>query len=92
MNWKIHQMDVKIALKNEILEVEIDQLEGFVHKGKKYFVCKLKKNLFRLKQSPRTWYHYIDSFFINEGFCRSQADLRYTSNKWMIICWWQSST
>jgi hypothetical protein len=33
-----------------------------------------KKTLYRLKQSPRTWYHHIDSFFINEGFCRSQAD------------------
>ena len=37
-------------------------------------MCKLKKTLYGLKQSLRAWYHRTDSFFINEGFCRSQAD------------------
>ena len=37
-------------------------------------MCKLKKNLYGLKQSPRAWCHRINSFFINEGFCRSQVD------------------
>ena len=50
----------------------MDQLEGFVQEGKKHLVCELKKALYML--SPRTWYHRMDLFFINEGFCRSQAD------------------
>ncbi len=76
MDWEIHQMDVKTAFLNGVLEVEIymDQPEGFVQKGKEHLVCKLKKALYGLKQSPRAWYHRIDSFFIKEGFCRSQAD------------------
>ena len=37
-------------------------------------MCKLEKTLYRFKQSPRAWYHCINSFFINEGFNISQAD------------------
>ena len=66
----------KNGVLNEILEVEIymDELEGFIQEGKKYLVCKFKKALYGLKQSPKAWYHRINSFFINEGFCKSQAD------------------
>jgi hypothetical protein len=76
MDWEIHQIDVKTAFLNGVLEVVIymNQPEGFVQNGKKHLVCKLIKALYRLKQSPRTWYQRIDSFFINEGFCRSHAD------------------
>ena len=76
MNWEIHQMNVKITFSNGILEVKIymDQLNDFVQEGKKDLVCKLKKALYMLKQSPKAWYHCIGSFFINEGFCRSQVD------------------
>ena len=37
-------------------------------------VRRFKKAQYMLKQSLRAWYHHIDLFFINEGFCRSQAD------------------
>lgn len=59
---------------DEELEVEIymDQLERFVRKGKKHLVWKFKKIVYNLKQSPRAWYHRIDSFFINRSFSRSQ--------------------
>ena len=41
---------------------------------KEDLVCKLKKALYGLKQLPRAWYHRIDSFFINKGFCKSQTN------------------
>ena len=93
MDLEIQQMDVRMAFVKYILEVGIymDQLEGFVQKGKEDLVYKLKKASYGLKQSPRAWYHYIDSFFINEDFCKSQAD-HCTSNKKMNTYWWQSST
>ena len=76
LNWKIHQMDVKMTFLNEILDVEIymDQSEGFVQELKKDHACNFKKTLYGLQQSPRVWYHRINSLFINEGFCRSQLD------------------
>lgn len=76
MELEIHQMDVKITFLNVELEEDIymEQSKEFVQKGKKYLVCKLKKSLYRLKQSLRTWYQKINLFFTNEGFCRSQVD------------------
>ena len=51
----IQQMDVKTAFLNGILEEEIymEQPEGYIESGKKNHVCKLKKSLYGLKQSPR---------------------------------------
>ena len=51
-------MDVKKAFLHGDLEEEIymKQPEGFMVKGKKELVCRLKKSLYGLKQSPRMWY------------------------------------
>jgi hypothetical protein len=55
MDLDIHQMDVKTAFLNGELEEDIymDQPQGFVQDGKEDVVCKLKKSLYGLKQSPR---------------------------------------
>ena len=37
-------------------------------------VCKLKKALYKLKQTPRTWYDRMDSFLTSLGFTKSKAD------------------
>jgi hypothetical protein len=52
----------------------MDQPEGFMIHGKENFVCKLKKSLYGLKQSPRQWYKMFDSFMISNGFKRSRYD------------------
>jgi hypothetical protein len=64
MDWEIHQIDVKTAFLNGVLEVVIymNQPEGFVQKGKEHLICKLIKALYGLKQSPRAWYQRNDSF------------------------------
>ncbi len=76
MDLEIHQMDVKTAFLNGDLEEDIYmvQPEGFVHQGKENYVCKLKKSLYGLKQSPRAWYQKIDTFLVESGFTRSIAD------------------
>jgi hypothetical protein len=37
-------------------------------------VCRLKKSLYGLKQSPKQWYKRFDSFMLSNGFQRSQYD------------------
>jgi hypothetical protein len=73
---EVEQMDVKTTFLHGDLEEEIymKQPEGFVVKGKKELVCKLKKSLYGLKQSPRMWYQNFDTYILGLGFVRSRVD------------------
>jgi len=59
-----NQLDVKTVFLQGDLEEEIymSQPTGFKTEGKENIVCKLKKSLYRLKQSPKQWYKHFDSF------------------------------
>jgi hypothetical protein len=74
--FEVEQMDVKTTLLHGDLEEEIymKHPEGFVVKGKKELVCKLKKSLYGLKQSPRMWYQKFDTYMLGLGFRRSKED------------------
>jgi hypothetical protein len=50
------------------------QLEGFVGKGKREMVYKLKRFFYGLKQSPRMWYHKFDTYILSFGVVRSKVD------------------
>jgi len=51
---ELEQLDVKTAFLHRELEkvIYMDQPEGFIVPGKEKFVCKLKRSLYGLKQSP----------------------------------------
>ena len=55
MGWHIHQMDVKTAFLNGIIEEEvyIEHPEGFEIFSSESHVCRLKIPLYGLKQAPR---------------------------------------
>jgi hypothetical protein len=55
-------------------EIYMKRPEGFVVKGNKEPVCKLKKSLYGLKQSPRMWYQNFDTYILGLGFVRSRVD------------------
>ena len=67
-------MDVKVAFLNGELEEEIymEQPEGYVENPN--MVCKLRKSLYGLKQSPRCWNAKFCDFMESQKFIRSEAD------------------
>ncbi|KAJ4703293.1 Retrovirus-related Pol polyprotein from transposon TNT 1-94 [Melia azedarach] len=73
---ELEQLDVKTAFLHGELEEEIymTQPDGFQVPGKEDYVCKLKKSLYGLKQSPRQWYKRFDSYMIEIGYTRSPYD------------------
>ena len=73
---EVEQMDVKTVFLHGDLNEEIymKQPEGFSVKGKKELVCKLKRSLYGLKQSPRMWYQKFDTYIQGLGFVRSKVD------------------
>jgi hypothetical protein len=75
MKWKLHQMDMKTTFLNGVIEEEvyIEKLQGFEVEDRKSHVCRLKKSLYRLKQDPRAWYDWIDSFLTSLGFIKSKS-------------------
>jgi transposase InsO family protein len=72
----IHQMDVKTAFLHGELEEEIYlvQPEGLEVPGQEHLVCKLKKSLYGLKQSPRCWNTKLNGFLEEQGFKRCISD------------------
>jgi hypothetical protein len=52
----------------------MEQPEGFVQNRNKKFVCRLKKSLYGLRQSPRQWYKKFDSFMMSQNYTRSEYD------------------
>ena len=76
MGFKLHQMDVKSAFLNGILqeEVFVEQPKGFIDQNYPKHVFKLKKALYSLKQAPRAWYDRLSTYLLDNGFIRGSAD------------------
>ena len=75
LEWSLQQLDVKNAFLNGNLEEEVymDAPPGFREKfGTK--VCKLKKSLYRLKQSLRAWFEKFTQFVKSQGYSQGQGD------------------
>jgi hypothetical protein len=64
MGWSIHQIDVKTAFLDNIIEEEvyIEQPHGFEVHDRETYVCRLKKALYGLKQVLRARYSRIDTY------------------------------
>jgi hypothetical protein len=68
-------MDVKTPFLNGVIEeVYIEKPQVFEVHGKKSHVCRLKKDLYRLKKAPKAWYSRIDGYLQRMGFTKSEED------------------
>ena len=76
MGWKIHQMYVKNAFLNGVVEEEIyiEQPEGFETYDGKTHVCILRRSLYCIKQFPQAWYTQIDTYLSGLGFTKNEAN------------------
>jgi hypothetical protein len=79
---EVENMDVMKTLLHGDLEEEIymKQLEAFAMKEKKELVCKMKKFLYGLKQSPRMWYQNFDTYISGLVFSICKVDQCVYSN------------
>ncbi|KAA0067612.1 Retrovirus-related Pol polyprotein from transposon TNT 1-94 [Cucumis melo var. makuwa] len=69
-NWSLHQLHIKNAFLHSDLQEEVymEQPPGFVAQGESDKVCRLRKSLYGLKQSPHAWFVllivYVDDIVI----------------------------
>jgi hypothetical protein len=68
--FKLHQMDMKSAFLNGVLEEEVyvRQPPGFESEKYPNRVYKLSKALYGLNQAPRAWYGRLRGFLFERGF------------------------
>ena len=75
-NLHLQQIDIKTAFLNGWLKEDIymKQPQEFEVKGKEHLVCKLKRSIYGLKQSPRCWNDKLDTFMKELGLRQSNND------------------
>ncbi|RVX02837.1 Retrovirus-related Pol polyprotein from transposon TNT 1-94 [Vitis vinifera] len=75
-SWPLYQLDIKNAFLHGDLtkEVYMEQPPGFVAQGESSLVCRLRRSLYGLKQSPRAWFGRFSSVVQEFGMLRSTAN------------------
>jgi hypothetical protein len=75
-DWEVHQLDVKSAFLNGMLNKEIymEQPQGFITTGKETWVCHLKKAIYGLKQASYAWNSNVYAALTELGFMWMIAD------------------
>lgn len=69
----------------------MSQPSGFVDPACPHYVCYLQKSLYGLKQFPRAWFHWINSFLFHFKFRQSQTHsslfifCRASSNIYLLL-------
>jgi hypothetical protein len=74
--WSLHQMDVKNVFLHGDLQEEVymEQPPGYVDETHPNLVCRLKKALYDLKQTPRASSDKIGQYLVTSGFQTSNAN------------------
>ncbi|KAG7558923.1 Ribonuclease H-like superfamily [Arabidopsis thaliana x Arabidopsis arenosa] len=86
-NWELHQMDVYNAFLHGDLKEDIYMKPppGYKTKDPSH-VCKLKKSIYGLKQSPRCWFEKLSVSLLKYGFIQSKKDYSlFTSIRGSVV-------
>jgi hypothetical protein len=75
-DMELDQLDVSSAFLNGDLDEEIymAQPPGFIQPGQEHLVCRLKKSIYGLKQSPRQWNKKLHETLLDLGFRRCPSE------------------
>lgn len=75
-DWPLYQLDVKNTFLNGDLEEEVYMSipQGLENKSNNMLLCKLKKSLYGLKQSPRVWFDRFTRTIIANEYQQCQTD------------------
>jgi histone deacetylase 1/2 len=73
--WSLHQMNVNnvFLCGNLQEEMYMEQPPGHVDQTHPNFVCRLKKVLYILKETPRAWSDKIGQYLVTSGFQTTNA-------------------
>lgn len=71
--WGLNQLDISNAFLHRFLQEDVFMRKppGFVDQDHPTFVCKLRRSIYGLKQSPLAWFHRLRDFVITLGFVES---------------------
>jgi hypothetical protein len=89
--WPLHQLDVKNAFLHGNLQEEVymEVPPGMVAAGNGGKVCKLKRALYGLKQSPRAWFDRFRRVVCDMGYGQCNGDhtvfYKHTNQKITIL-------
>ena len=75
-SWPLFQLDIKnVFLHGDLAEeVYMEKPSGFLAQRESGLVCKLRRSLYGLKQSHRTWFNPFSSVVQEFGMIQSAAD------------------
>ena len=75
-DWALHQLDIKNVFLHEDLQevVYMEKPPGFVAQGDIGKVCRLRKFLYGLKQSPRAWFDKFSQAVETFGMQKRKSD------------------
>ena len=75
-DWDLHQLNIRNVFLHEDLQEEVymEQPSGFVALGEIENVCRLRKFLYSLKQSPRAWFGKFNQVVETFGMQKSKSD------------------
>ncbi|RVW75469.1 Retrovirus-related Pol polyprotein from transposon RE1 [Vitis vinifera] len=92
-SWPLYQLDIKNAFLHGDLaeEVYMEQPPGFVAQGESGLVCRLRRSLYGLKQSPRAWFSRFSSVVQEFGMLSQHCRIQQTIQFFIIITPWGST-